>query len=42
MKPLASSLVLAIYGTKALAQAPMLEEVIITATKRARGCRTYV
>jgi iron complex outermembrane receptor protein len=37
LKPLASSLALAIYGSTALAQAPMLEEVIVTATKRAEG-----
>ena len=37
MKPLASALALSIYGTGALAQTPMLEEVIVTATKRAES-----
>lgn len=37
MNPLASSLALAIYGSTAFAQAPMLEEVIVTATKRAES-----
>jgi iron complex outermembrane recepter protein len=37
MKPLASALALTIYGTGALAQAPALEEVIVTATKRAES-----
>ena len=37
MKPLASALVLAIYGTGALAQTGALEEVIVTATKRAES-----
>jgi iron complex outermembrane receptor protein len=36
-KPLASALALGIYGTGALAQTPMLEEVIVTATKRAES-----
>jgi iron complex outermembrane receptor protein len=37
MKPLASALVLAIYGTGAFAQTGVLEEVIVTATKRAES-----
>jgi iron complex outermembrane receptor protein len=37
LKPLASALALAIYGSTALAQGPMLEEVIVTATKRAES-----
>jgi len=37
MKPLASALALAIYGSGTLAQGPMLEEVIVTATKRAES-----
>ncbi|MEP5765108.1 MAG: TonB-dependent receptor [Halieaceae bacterium] len=37
MKPLAAALVLAIYGSGALAQARTLEEVIVTATKRAES-----
>jgi iron complex outermembrane receptor protein len=37
MKPLASALILAIYGTGALAQTGALEEVIVTATKRAES-----
>ena len=39
MKPLASALALAIYGTGALAQTGVLEEVIVTATKRAETRR---
>ena len=37
IKPLASALALAIYGTGALAQTGVLEEVIVTATKRAES-----
>jgi len=37
MKPLASALTLAIYGTGAFAQTGVLEEVIVTATKRAES-----
>jgi iron complex outermembrane receptor protein len=37
LSPLASALVTAIYSTAALAQAPVLEEVIVTATKRAES-----
>ncbi len=37
LKPLASALALAVYGAGALAQTPMLEEVIVTATKRAES-----
>ena len=37
MKPIASALALAVYGSGALAQAPVLEEVIVTATKRAES-----
>ena len=37
LKPLASALALAAYGASALAQTPMLEEVIVTATKRAES-----
>ena len=37
LKPLASALALAAFGASALAQTPMLEEVIVTATKRAES-----
>ena len=37
IKPLATSLALASYGTLALAQAPVLEEVIVTAQKRSES-----
>ena len=37
MKPLASALALAIYGTGAFAQTGGLEEVIVTATKRSES-----
>ena len=37
MQPLASTLALAVYGTGALAQTGALEEVIVTATKRAES-----
>ena len=37
MQPLASALTLAIYGTGAIAQTGALEEVIVTATKRAES-----
>jgi iron complex outermembrane receptor protein len=37
IKPLASALALSIFGTGAYAQAPVLEEVIVTATKRAES-----
>ncbi|MEJ6655778.1 MAG: Plug domain-containing protein, partial [Pseudomonas sp.] len=36
-KPLAYALTLALYSTDGLAQAPMLEEVVVTATKRAEN-----
>lgn len=37
MKPIATALSLAIYSYGALGQAPMLEEVVVTATKRAEN-----
>ncbi len=37
IKPLVSALALTMYGTAAFAQGPVLEEVIVTATKRAES-----
>lgn len=37
LKPLASALALALCSADGLAQAPMLEEVVVTATKRAEN-----